>query len=306
MIAILLPQLTLKSPFLLPLKAISISLNTVIETTALNKLNLATGYDHSQLNQYLKGNTMKKQLISTLIIGALVFSTQATAEQSVEVESSSNNEELIGLTSGIVLGAVVGGPVGAIIGAFTGTLVGKSVGDDDALKSQQAMLDEKEQQLIALNQQNESLVELSDQYEQAQQQLTNLKMAQEQKLTELALGLNIQFKTGSSTIEPHFQSQLNDIAYAMSLSPELTLDLTGYADRRGDGDYNQALSEQRVAEVKSYLIEQGVTEQRLHNQAFGDSSPLMAEQSFENDFFDRRVTLKLQNQDGSLAAFSAK
>ncbi|MCL1140808.1 sortase-associated OmpA-like protein PdsO [Shewanella pneumatophori] len=254
---------------------------------------------------------MKKQLISTLVIGALVFSTQAAATQSVELEQtaaaeSSNNEELIGLTSGIVLGAVVGGPVGAIIGAFTGTLVGKSVGDDDAIKTQQAMLDEKEQQLVALNQQNQSLVELSDQYEQAQQQLTSLKMAQEQKLTELALGLNVQFKTGSSTIEPHFQSQLNDIAYAMSLSPELTLDLTGYADRRGDGDYNQALSEQRVAEVKSYLVAQGVDEARLHKQAFGDSSPLMAEQSFENDFFDRRVTLKLQNQEGSLAAISAK
>ncbi|MGS0675274.1 sortase-associated OmpA-like protein PdsO [Shewanella sp. 125m-1] len=244
---------------------------------------------------------MKKQLISTLVISALVFSTQASAQQVVDTQRS-NNEELIGLTSGIVLGAVVGGPVGAIIGAFTGTLVGKSVGDDDALQTQQAMLDEKELELIVLNQQNQSLVELSDQYEQAQQQLTSLKMAQEQKLTELALGLNVQFKTGSSTIEPHFQNQLNDIAFAMSLSPELTLDLTGYADRRGDGDYNQALSEQRVAEVKSYLIEQGVTEARLHNQAYGDSSPLMAEQSFENDFFDRRVTLKLQNQDSALAA----
>ena len=244
---------------------------------------------------------MKKQLISTLVIGALMLSTPASAEQVVETERS-HNEELIGLSSGIVIGAVVGGPVGAIIGAFTGTLLGKSVGDDDALQSQQAMLTEQEQQLVTLNQENTSLVELSDQYEQAQQQLTTLKMAQEQKLTELALGLNVQFKTGSSIIEPHFQQQLNDIAYAMSLSPELTLDLTGYADRRGDGDYNQALSEQRVAEVKNYLTEQGVAEERLRNQAFGDSSPLMAEQNFENDFFDRRVTLKLQNQNSSLAA----
>lgn len=234
---------------------------------------------------------MKKQLISTLVIGALMLSTPASAAQTAETERS-HNEELIGLSSGIVIGAVVGGPVGAIIGAFTGTLLGKSVGDDDALQTQQAMLTEQEQTLVALNQEKQSLVELSSQYEQAQQQ----------KLTELALGLNVQFKTGSSIIEPHFQQQLKDIAYAMSLSPELTLDLTGYADRRGDGDYNQALSEQRVAEVKSYLVEQGVDEARLNNQAFGDSSPLMAEQSFENDFFDRRVTLKLQNQNSSLAA----
>lgn len=168
------------------------------------------------------------------------------------------------------------------------------------------MLESKQQQLASLNEENQSLIALSSQYEDAQQQLNSLKMAQEQKLTELALGLNVQFKTGSSTIAPHFQQQLDDVAYAMSLSPELTLDLTGYADRRGDGDYNQALSEQRVAEVINYLVEQGVASERLNYQAYGASSPLTAEQNFENDFFDRRVTLKLQSHDSALAANPAQ
>ncbi|MBR9727748.1 OmpA family protein [Shewanella intestini] len=44
----------------------------------------------------------------------------------------------------------------------------------------------------------------------------------------------------------------------MNISPELTLDLTGYADRRGDSGYNQALSEQRLVEVKNYIESQGV------------------------------------------------
>lgn len=249
---------------------------------------------------------MRKHLIASLVIASITLSSNASAAEHVENTERSHNEELIGLSSGIVVGAVVGGPVGAIIGAFAGSLLGKSVGDDDEIKTQQVMLESKQQQLASLNEENQSLIALSSQYEDAQQQLNSLKMAQEQKLTELALGLNVQFKTGSSTIAPHFQQQLDDVAYAMSLSPELTLDLTGYADRRGDGDYNQALSEQRVAEVTNYLVELGVASERLNYQAYGASSPLTAEQNFENDFFDRRVTLKLQSHDSALAANPAQ
>ena len=207
---------------------------------------------------------MKKHLIASLVIASITLASPASAETTIESTERSHNEELIGLSSGIVVGAVVGGPVGAIIGAFAGGLLGKSVGDEDEIQTQQVMLESKQNELSVLNQQNQSLIALSSQYEEAQQQPNSLKMAQEQKLTELALGLNVQFKTGSSTIEPHFQQQLDDVAYAMSLSPELTLNLTGYADRRGDGDYNQALSEQRVAEVSSYLAAQGVASERLH------------------------------------------
>lgn len=249
---------------------------------------------------------MKKHIIASLVIASITLSSYASAEETIENAERSHNEELIGLSSGIVIGAVVGGPVGAIIGAFAGSLLGKSVGDDDEIKSQQVMLESKQDELVSLNEENESLIALSTQYEDAQQQLTTLKMAQERKLTELALGLNVQFKTGSSAIEPHFAQQLDDVAYAMSLSPELTLDLTGYADRRGDSDYNQALSEQRVAEVTSYLVNQGVADDRLNYQAYGATSPLTAEQNFENDFFDRRVTLKLQTHDSELAANPAR
>ncbi|WOT06542.1 sortase-associated OmpA-like protein PdsO [Shewanella youngdeokensis] len=252
---------------------------------------------------------MKQHVIATLVMTSIALSAPVSATESIDMvdhTERSHNEELIGVGSGVVVGALAGGPVGAIIGALAGGLLGKSVGDDDEIKIQQELLASKNTQLVELNEQNQSLVALSAQYEVAQQQLTELKMAQEQKLTELALGLNVQFKTGSSSIEPHFALQLDDVAYAMSLSPELTLDLTGYADRRGDNDYNQALSEQRVAEVTNYLVEQGVSSERLHHQAYGASSPLTAEQSFENDFFDRRVTLKLQSHDQALAANPAR
>ncbi|QLE85368.1 sortase-associated OmpA-like protein PdsO [Shewanella sp. Scap07] len=242
---------------------------------------------------------MKKQLLSALIISSVTFSQASFAEQAQEPETRSHNEELIGLSSGIVLGAVVGGPVGAIIGAFTGTIIGKSVGDESELKSNSAQLAMQQDEIANLAAEKQRL---AANQQQTKQQLVALKQAQSTRLAELTLGLNVQFKTGSSEIQPHFQAQLDEVAYLLNQSPSLRLDLTGYADRRGDSTYNQALSEQRAAEVRGYLVNKGVEVARLDTSAFGASSPLNQEQNFENDFFDRRVTLRLVTEETAVAA----
>ncbi|HYM78692.1 MAG TPA: OmpA family protein [Candidatus Dormibacteraeota bacterium] len=51
--------------------------------------------------------------------------------------------------------------------------------------------------------------------------------------------------------------------------PDAHLVLEGHADMRGSAAFNQALSERRVARVKSYLIEQGVPEADIETKAFG-------------------------------------
>lgn len=265
---------------------------------------------------------MKKQLIAIAVISSLSLANIPnlhaeemdsginSSEVLVQtVDEREHTEELVGLSSGAVLGAVVGGPVGAIVGAFVGVLIGKTVGDDSEIETQNELLAEQQQaieiqtyELTALHEKQQSLAEVTDEYLQVQTQLSDLRQSQEQKMQELAIGLNVQFKTGSSTIEPHFAQQLDDVAYVMALSPELMLDLTGYADRRGDSKFNQALSEQRLIEVTNYLVGQGISDERLHAKAYGATAPLHEQQNFENDFFDRRVTLKIMPVGEALAA----
>ncbi|MDF0533634.1 sortase-associated OmpA-like protein PdsO [Shewanella sp. A32] len=240
---------------------------------------------------------MKQHIISALVISSLMAMPVMAQEQ-----QDNQTPAAIGFGSGMVLGAVVGGPVGAIVGAFSGSLVGKSVGDDKHLKAQQQTLDEQAQQITVLNQKQQSLEQLQAQYTEAQRQLKTLQAARASKLEELTVGMNVQFRTGTAEIEPHFAKQLQDIAFAMSLAPELTLDLSGYADRRGSAEFNQQLSEQRVQAVREFLIQQGVNGARLTANAYGASAPLNPKESLENDFFDRRVTLRLQRPDAALAA----
>ncbi|MCL1142998.1 sortase-associated OmpA-like protein PdsO [Shewanella gaetbuli] len=245
---------------------------------------------------------MKKPIIALTVISSLFVNQMSYADTVNAKQEREHTEELVGLSSGIVLGAVVGGPIGAFIGAVTGTFIGKSVGDESEIKAQQALLAEQQ---TTLQQREEKLSEYAQQQHRLQElqtEVAKLQSHQDKTLTELSVGMNVQFKTGSSQIEPIFKQQLDNVVYMMAAMPELNLNLMGYADRRGNDVFNQALSEQRLIEVTNYLASQGVDESRLHGEAFGASAPLHEEQNFENDFFDRRVTLKLISESAQLAA----
>jgi outer membrane protein OmpA-like peptidoglycan-associated protein len=60
-----------------------------------------------------------------------------------------------------------------------------------------------------------------------------------------------------------------DFKKYLAAVPDAHLTLEGHADVRGSEAYNQALSERRVARVKSFLIENGVPEANLATKAFG-------------------------------------
>jgi len=60
--------------------------------------------------------------------------------------------------------------------------------------------------------------------------------------------------------------------------PDAHLVLEGHADIRGLADYNQKLSERRVARVKSFLVEQGVPESSIETKAFGSQHNLTTDE----------------------------
>ena len=65
-----------------------------------------------------------------------------------------------------------------------------------------------------------------------------------------------------------------DFKKYLQVKPETHLVLEGHADIRGSVPYNQALSERRVARVKSFLVEQGVPDGNIETKAFGSQHNL--------------------------------
>jgi outer membrane protein OmpA-like peptidoglycan-associated protein len=69
-----------------------------------------------------------------------------------------------------------------------------------------------------------------------------------------------------------------DFKKYLEAKPDARLVLEGHADIRGSAAFNQALSERRVARVKSYLVEQGVPEADIETKAFGAQHNLTTEE----------------------------
>jgi outer membrane protein OmpA-like peptidoglycan-associated protein len=61
----------------------------------------------------------------------------------------------------------------------------------------------------------------------------------------------------------------SDFKKYLESKPDAHLILGGHADHRGGIEYNQKLSERRVARTKSFLVEQGVPEADIETKAFG-------------------------------------
>ncbi|MDO6834120.1 sortase-associated OmpA-like protein PdsO [Pseudoalteromonas carrageenovora] len=234
---------------------------------------------------------MKKTLIALTLVASVCSPAFASTASTPSKEA--HKETAIGLGAGAIIGGVVGGPVGAFIGAFAGGLIGDSkVADDKIAQQQQAitlMQEKTSDYMHVLNHNNR----LEQQLEVLANQNEQLTQAQIKNL----LAMTVQFKTGSSVIAPHFAQQLDQLVTLLNNQPQLALDLSGFADQRGDEQANLLLSKKRVNAVQSYLIKHGISHKRLSTQAFGEQQTLARSNTVEDNFFDRRVTLTTRSMN---------
>ena len=108
------------------------------------------------------------------------------------------------------------------------------------------------------------------------------------KIFEKALQ-GIQFETGKDVIKPVSFPILNDIVKIMKENPSYLLQINGHTDNVGNPESNQILSEKRAISVKNYLVSKGVAENRLTPQGFGDTKPVVPNNSAANRAKNRRV-----------------
>ncbi|WP_080376624.1 OmpA family protein [Stenotrophomonas sp. Marseille-Q4652] len=70
--------------------------------------------------------------------------------------------------------------------------------------------------------------------------------------------------------------------------------LEGHTDDRGSEAYNQQLSEKRAAAVAGVLVERfGIDRSRVSSVGYGESSPIVSNDTAENRARNRRVTAKV-------------
>ena len=113
-----------------------------------------------------------------------------------------------------------------------------------------------------------------------------------QEKPELVLA-GAAFDSGSASLSPAAQGQLNEVAATLRDFPELKVRITGHSDSVGDSGRNLALSKRRAESVRGYLVLQGVASERLEAIGLGENSPIAPNDTAAGRAKNRRVELDL-------------
>jgi len=97
------------------------------------------------------------------------------------------------------------------------------------------------------------------------------------------------FEQGASKLQAPALKELDRIAQAMLDLPTLEILFEGHTDNQGDFHLNLKLSEERIEEVKKYLISKGVPAERIATKGWGQTRPIASNMTEERRKLNRRV-----------------
>lgn len=101
----------------------------------------------------------------------------------------------------------------------------------------------------------------------------------------------LNFDTGSSTVRPADQDEVNSIAAALKQHPNARIRLQGFADARGNASANAQLGQARAESVKAALAQQGVEAGRIETGSGGEAQPAETNATTSGQAENRRTEL---------------
>ena len=121
---------------------------------------------------------------------------------------------------------------------------------------------------------------------------------QEILMTPVEIGKSIiiddlHFKTGLTELDDDSYRLLDQLVDFMSHNSTLKIEIAGHTDSDGSEEFNQSLSEGRAQSAVNYIIEKGIDESRLVAKGYGESEPMVENDTEENKAKNRRVELKV-------------
>ncbi|MFD1144779.1 OmpA family protein [Larkinella insperata] len=109
-----------------------------------------------------------------------------------------------------------------------------------------------------------------------------------------AVTLNrVYFDQSSYMLRPESYTQLNQLVALLKSRPDVRIEISGHTDNVGDPRLNLALSENRARVIMSYLVANGIAENRLRSKGYGQTQPIAANDTEENKRKNRRVEVRL-------------
>jgi OmpA-OmpF porin, OOP family len=108
-------------------------------------------------------------------------------------------------------------------------------------------------------------------------------------LKSIAVEGTIQFQRASADITPASFATLDKLAGVARACPKAKIEIEGHTDSEGTPERNQRLSDRRAQSVVEYLARGGVDADKLQAVGYGDTRPLVPNDTSDNRAKNRRI-----------------
>ena len=231
---------------------------------------------------------MKKYLSALPLVIMLSFNSQASHAGQ---EFSEKKGLTVAATSAV--GGLIGGPIGFVVAGVGGALLADAVFEKNEEKENSVSSN------LALNQDSELSVEIASTEESVDQSVTNDEYSLNSSFghttenTTTSISQDFLFATNADFIDQEIASDLDAFVSVLEKHPKSLIKVDGYADPRGEDNYNLELSTRRAEAVTDYLVEKGIERERIMIRSFGESKSIASIDDLNAHEKERRVTIQL-------------
>lgn len=209
---------------------------------------------------------MKKWIIWVIVL--LVFISLGCSSWSRTAKGGA-----IGATGGAVVGGVIGKQagntvVGAIIGAAIGGAAGAYIGNY-----------------------------MDKQAEEIEKDIAGARVERVGEGIRITFDSGILFDVDKAELKPVSKENIAKLANVLKKYEDTNILIEGHTDATGSEEYNLELSRKRAQTVANYLSTLGISPTRFTIMGYGESQPLMTNDTPEGRAANRRVEIGIMAND---------
>lgn len=106
-------------------------------------------------------------------------------------------------------------------------------------------------------------------------------------------GENVLFGSGNALLVATGKQELDKLIPYLNEFSNVRVNIEGHTDNTGNAAANQKLSENRAASVKKYLVEKGISADRMTTSGFGATKPIAPNNTAAGRKLNRRVVFTI-------------
>lgn len=102
------------------------------------------------------------------------------------------------------------------------------------------------------------------------------------------------FETSSARLTESSKTVLDNAATELKRYPNVSVEVQAFTDSRGSDALNQKISQERADSVRTYLLNKGVSADKITAKGYGEANPVASNETVEGRAANRRVELSVK------------